>query len=135
MHEVSLAQQADKALRASARGGRVLEREAEHRNATEDVTEGDESGHVESAIGMHDLACDEAGAVRGEKDNDVGDVRGLGHSTKRDKPRLLQHLGLAELIAWLCRVGETGGDSVDANTMGGECQRHGAGEADNDSLA
>src|SRR5262245_23903618 len=84
---------------------------------------------------MHDLACDEASAIRGEKDYDVGDVRGLGHSAERDKPRLLKQFGLAELIAWLCRVGEAGSDSIDANTMWGEGKRHRTGEADEASLA
>src|SRR5262245_20188568 len=84
---------------------------------------------------MHDFACDEAGSVRHEKDDDIGDVRGLGHSTKWDKPRLLEHFGLAELMTRLCRVGEARGDSIDANTVRSECQRHGAGEADNASFA
>src|SRR5262249_26966910 len=84
---------------------------------------------------MHDLSCDEAGAVRGKKDDDVSDVRGLGHSAEWDKPRLLKQIGLAELIARLRCVGETRRDSIDANTMRGKCQRHGAGEANNTRLA
>src|SRR5262249_34247192 len=92
-----------------------------HAEATREC---DPSGHVQSAVGMHDLARDETSAIRGEKDYDVGDVRGLGHSAERDKPRLLKQIGLAELIARLCRVGEAGGDSIDANTMRGKCKRH-----------
>src|SRR5215475_14813612 len=84
---------------------------------------------------MHDLTCDEAGAVRSKKDDDVSDVRGLGHSAEWDKPRLLKQIGLAELIARLRCVGETRRDSIDANTMRGKCQRHGAGEANNTRLA
>src|SRR5262249_26569860 len=94
-----------------------------------------QSGHVEPAIGMHDLACDETGAIRDKKDNDVGNVGGLGHGAEWDKPRLLKQFGLAELIARLGRVGEAGGDRVDANTMRGEGERHGAGETNNARLA
>jgi len=42
--------------------------------------------HIQAAIGVHDFAGDEAGAARGEKDNDIGDVRGLGHSAQGNKP-------------------------------------------------
>src|SRR5262245_2050378 len=104
-------------------GGRV-HRAADARNAAEYRTG---SGHVEPAIGVHNLASDEAGAVRGEKNDDLGDVSGLGHRTQRYKARLFKHLGLAELVARLCRVGKARGDSIDANTMRGECQGHGAG--------
>ena len=97
--------------------------------------EAHQSGHVKSTVGMHDLACDEASAIGGKKDDDVGDVRGLGHRAERDKPLLFKQISLAELVARLCRVGETRGDSIDANTMRGECKRHRAGEADDASLA
>ena len=66
------------------------------------------SGHIETAVGMHDLAGHEAGGVRGQEHDDVGDVGRLGHGTERHECRLLRHLRLRELVAGLRRVGETG---------------------------
>src|SRR5215469_12514000 len=95
----------------------------------------EQSGHVEPAIGMHDLAGDEAGAIGDKKNDDVGNVGGLGHGAEWDKSRLLKQFGLAVLIARLRRIIEARSDRIDANAMRGKCQRHGAGEANNASLA
>src|SRR5215467_15716956 len=95
----------------------------------------EQSGHVEPAIGMNDFARDEAGAIGGKKNDDVGNVGGSGHGAEWDKSRLLKQFGLAVLIARLRSIGEAGGDRIDANTVRGKCQRHGAGEANNARLA
>ena len=92
-------------------------------------------GQIRAAVGVDELAGDEDRVLGGEEDGHPRDLLGLGHAAERDLPRARRDLLLGIAVAGLLRVGQAGGDGVDADAMGGQRQGHRAGHAEHARLA
>src|SRR6266851_4854046 len=77
-----------------------------------------ESSEICAAVGVDQLARDEDRVLGGEEDGHPRDLVGLGHAAERDLPRAGRDLLLGIAVARLLRVGQAGGDGVDADRGG-----------------